>query len=143
MALAPLVALLVFGPSATGSSSPPASFTPPTATTVVAPAPAESTDDISAAQVARDARRAQELLEESQATYRHLDGVTVTMGATPNGEQAVAYYTDGEIVISPTHEASIEDILSHEIWHVIDWRDNGGLDWGEDIPPDNSSDYLR
>jgi hypothetical protein len=45
--------------------------------------------------------------------------------------------------VSPEHDATIDEILAHEIWHVIDWRDNGRLDWGEDLPPINSSDYLK
>ncbi len=36
---------------------------------------------------------------------------------------------------------SIEKILAHEVWHVIDWRDNGRLDWGEDLPPANVAAY--
>jgi hypothetical protein len=25
--------------------------------------------------------------------------------------------------------------MAHEIWHIIDWRDNGRIDWGENVPP--------
>ena len=84
-----------------------------------------------------------ELLAEQAKTYRYLGGVTIHEGPTPQGEQAVSYYTDGEIVISPDHTATLEDIVAHEIWHVIDWRDNGRIDWGEQLPPANSSDYLK
>jgi len=91
----------------------------------------------------RDERYANELLATLQAKYHHLEGVTVEFGDTPNGEEAVAYYTEGEIVISTSHAVSIRKILAHEIWHVIDWRDNGQIDWGEDLPPNNLSDYLR
>ncbi len=87
--------------------------------------------------------RAAELLAEHAGTYRYLDGVTIHEGPTPKGEQAVSYYTDGEIVISPDHTATLEDIVAHEIWHVIDWRDNGRIDWGEQLPPANASDYLK
>jgi hypothetical protein len=24
------------------------------------------------------------------------------------------------------------------VWHVIDWRDNGRIDWGESVPPSDS-----
>ncbi|MDP2181339.1 MAG: hypothetical protein Q8K99_02055 [Actinomycetota bacterium] len=64
-----------------------------------------------------------------------LAGVTVSIGTTPDGHQAVAYYKSGRIVISPTHTASLSRILKHEIWHIIDWRDNGRIDWGENVPP--------
>jgi len=90
-----------------------------------------------------DAARAAEVLEGLAAEYRDLDGVTVVMGETPKGEEAVSYYTVGEIVIDRDHTVSIEKILAHEIWHVIDWRDNGRLDWGEDLPPTNKSDYAN
>lgn len=86
----------------------------------------------------QDGRRASEVIEEFRGRYRYLDDVTVRMGTTPKDEQAVAYYTTGEIVISPRHTATIEEILAHEIWHVIDWRDNGRLDWGENLPPTDS-----
>jgi len=87
--------------------------------------------------------RATQLLAEHAAVYRHLDGVTIHEGPTPQGEQAVSYYTDGEIVISPDHTATLEDIVAHEIWHVIDWRDNGRMDWGEQLPPVTASDYAK
>jgi hypothetical protein len=88
-----------------------------------------------------DARQAKRVLASLAAEYRHLDGVTVEMGATPNGAQAVAYYESGRIVIDRAHQATIEKKLAHEVWHVIDWRDNGTLDWGEDIPPASADDY--
>ncbi len=65
------------------------------------------------------------------------------MGTTPRGEQAVAYYTEGRIVINRAHTVSIEKILDHEIWHVIDWRDNGRLDWQENLPPSNAQDFAK
>jgi len=64
----------------------------------------------------------------------------VTMG-NASGYQAVAYYTSGRIVISPKHTASLQRILSHEIWHIIDWRDNGRIDWRESVPPANASRF--
>lgn len=64
-----------------------------------------------------------------------LAGTTVSIGATPGGYQAVAYFKSGRILISPTHKASLRTILRHEIWHVIDWRDNHKIDWGENVPP--------
>ena len=87
--------------------------------------------------------RAMQLLAEHAGVYRHLEGVTIHEGPTPKSEQAVSYYTDGEIVVSPDHTATLEDIVAHEIWHVIDWRDNGRMDWGEQVPPTNASDYLK
>jgi hypothetical protein len=87
------------------------------------------------------ARRSREVMSGLIGKYFHLDDVRVTFGTTPKGHEAVAYYTDGEIVVSSTHSVDVETILAHEIWHIIDWRDNGRLDWGEDLPPDNAADY--
>jgi len=92
--------------------------------------------------VASETRLASEILRQAAEDYRLLDGVTVTIGTTPRGEEAVAYYTEDRIVISRTHTVSIEKILAHEIWHIIDWRDNGVLDWHESVPPYNASTYL-
>jgi len=99
--------------------------------------------DTRASQTDKDGQKAAEILANLAESYDHLDGVTVQMGETPNGEEAIAYYTEGRIVISANHSVDIQKILAHEVWHVIDWRDNGTLDWGEDLPPRNSSDYLR
>jgi hypothetical protein len=119
------------------SSAGPASKPYPAAVTSVQPAGAPR--DRAAEQ--RELRRAKVVLAELQKRYRYLDGVTLRVDPTPDDRQAVAYYTDGEIVISPDHVATIDKILAHEVWHIIDYRDNGRLDWGEDLPPSNASDY--
>jgi len=98
--------------------------------------------DSAAKRAIEDTRYAKTALEGLAESYRYLDGVTVSLGTTPKGEEAIAYYTEGEIVISRAHTVSIDTILAHEIWHVIDYRDNGKLDWGENLPPRESSDYL-
>jgi hypothetical protein len=85
--------------------------------------------------------QAQSILASLKAQYpRYLNGVTVSIG-NASGYQAVAYYTSGRIVISATHTASLQRILSHEIWHIIDWRDNGRIDWRESVPPANASRF--
>lgn len=85
--------------------------------------------------------KAQRILASLTARYpRFLQGVSVTIG-NASGYQAVSYYTVGRIVISPKHRASLERILSHEIWHIIDWRDNGRIDWRERVPPANAAAY--
>lgn len=68
------------------------------------------------------------------ARYPILKGATVSFGDA-KGHQAICYYKSGRIVISPTHTASLSRILNHEVWHIIDWRDNGRIDWGENVPP--------
>lgn len=87
--------------------------------------------------------RAYAALETLNRTYRYLDDVTIEGGTPPRGKQAVSFYTEGRIVIGADHSASVESIMMHEVWHIIDWRDNGRIDWAEDVPPSNSQDYLR
>jgi hypothetical protein len=119
-----------------------------TAALIVAPAtifasPSDASGHNTAADPVADILHARESLEELQEKYDYLDGVTVSGGATPSGHEAVAYYREGRIVISPTRSASVEDILAHEVWHIIDWRDNGRIDWGENVPPTGWAAYLK
>ncbi len=79
--------------------------------------------------------QAQSILASLIAQHPILAGTTVSIGATPGGYQAVAYFKSGRILISPNHKASLSTILRHEIWHIIDWRDNNRIDWGENVPP--------
>jgi hypothetical protein len=79
--------------------------------------------------------RARAILAGYVAKYPILKGTTVTFGTTPGGYQAVAYYTAGRILIKTDHTTSLERIIAHEIWHIIDYRDNGTIDWGENVPP--------
>lgn len=95
-----------------------------------------------ASDASRDLSRANTILDAMKADYPLLDGVTVVMGTTPDAREAVSYYRDGQIVISTDHTVSIDKIMSHEIWHIIDWRDNGRIDWNEDVPPTNAASYL-
>jgi hypothetical protein len=92
---------------------------------------------------ASELAQAQSILSSLIAKYPILSGTTVSIGTTPGGYQAVAYYQSGRILISETHTASLTTILNHEIWHIIDWRDNGVIDWGESIPPSNASSYAN
>jgi hypothetical protein len=138
-AVASLTALLVGSPSSATTSFPTAAMlSPPSAASAASQTAPSPVGDIAA-----DTRQANKLLADLKSKYRYLDGATVTIGTTPNGEQAIAYYTEGQIVISRTHTVSIDKIVAHEIWHIIDWRDNGRLDWHESVPPFNSSPYLR
>ena len=73
--------------------------------------------------------------------YPLLRGSSVEMGDAA-GYQAITYYSTGRTVISPSHTANIDVIMAHEIWHTIDWRDNGAIDWGENVPPANATSYL-
>jgi hypothetical protein len=82
-----------------------------------------------------DLAEAQAILAGLIAKYPILAGTTVSFGTTPNGHEAVAYYMSGRILISSSHTVGLKTILNHEVWHIIDWRDNGRIDWGENVPP--------
>lgn len=122
-----LAALVVFLGAAAAPA--PAGSTALAATTASAPAPEQ--------------QEAERLLGLLQHDYRYLDDVTVTFGTPSGGAQASSYYTLGRIVIDPAHEAALSEVLVHEAWHIIDWRDNGRIDWGENVPPADRSGYLR
>lgn len=95
---------------------------------------AASTTTVASTGTVSDAERAQQLLTALIAQHPILAGSTVEIG-NAQGYQAISYFQTGRIVISPTHSASIDRIMNHEIWHIIDWRDNGRIDWGENVPP--------
>lgn len=77
--------------------------------------------------------KAKAILAGLIAKYPILQGTTVTFGDA-RGYQAIALYKSGRIIINPAHTATLSRILDHEVWHIIDWRDNGVIDWGENIP---------
>ncbi len=81
------------------------------------------------------------ILAARVATYPILEGSTVEFGDTGEDPEAHVFYKSARIVISHDHTVGLERIIDHEIWHIIDWRDNGRIDWGEDIPPGNAGDY--
>ena len=85
---------------------------------------------------------AQEILNQLINQYPILTGATVSFGDA-NGYQAICYYSSGRIIINPNHTATLQRILEHEVWHIIDYRDNGIIDWQENIPPVNMSDYQN
>lgn len=110
-----------------------------TATPIAPPAPpktttARRTSSGTATSTASSSGDAQSILNGLIARYPILAGTTVEYGDA-KGSQAIAYYKSGRIVISPDHTASLTRILNHEVWHIIDWRDNGVIDWGENVPP--------
>lgn len=92
-----------------------------------------STSSRSGTAPSSESAQAQAILAGYIAKYPVLQGATVSFGDA-KGYQAICYYRSGRIVISPTHTASLERIIRHEIGHIIDWRDNGVIDWGENIP---------
>ncbi|MDO8915940.1 MAG: hypothetical protein Q7W16_07660 [Coriobacteriia bacterium] len=115
----------------------------PVATAPVAPLAIVAAPVAPTAPVVDEAALAQTILDGLKAQYpRYLSNATVSMGDAM-GYQAISYYTSGRIVVSPTHTATLSRIMNHEIWHIIDWQDDGALDWGEAIPPTNMSTYAN
>lgn len=113
------------------TQAPVAAAAPKTQSTAPVAAPTKRSGQTSGGELAQ----AKAILASLIAQHPVLKGTTVEIGDTPGDYQAVAYYKSGRIVISTSHTASLERILNHEVWHVIDWRDNGQIDWGENIPP--------
>jgi hypothetical protein len=113
------------------ASSTPASSSKPAA--AAAPKPAASSGDT--------LTQARSILASRIAMYPILKGATVEVGDTKGNAQAICYYKSGRIVINPNHTVSLQRIIDHEIWHIIDWRDNGQINWGESVPPSNAADF--
>lgn len=133
--IAAFIAAVAMWPAPVSAAKPAAGPVPVPAARAAAPRGFPSLDG--------ETDRAHAILERLASRYRLLDGVSVVVGRTPAGEQAVAFYTRSEIVVSPTHTAPLARILGHEIWHIIDWRDNGRIDWGEALPPADAAAYVR
>lgn len=122
-------------PKAAVVVSTPAAYTPKVAVKRTARAKATSTS-----KGTTGLARARSILAGYVARYPILKGTRVEFGDA-RGYQAVAYYRSGRIVISRKHTASLERIIAHEIWHIIDWRHNSRIDWGENVPPKNASQF--
>ena len=104
-----------------------------TVTRTAAPAASPTAPAASAPVAAPSSADAQSILNRYIAKYPVLQGATVTYGDA-KGYQAICYYKSGRIVISAAHTRSLETIIAHEVGHILDWRDNGVIDWGENIP---------
>lgn len=76
--------------------------------------------------------QAQAILDRLAAQHPILRGVTIEMGDA-EGYQAVAYPQEGRIVVSPDHTALLTRVIAHEAGHIVDYRDNGRIDWGENV----------
>lgn len=102
----------------------------PAAAAAPAPAPATNTLAEARAIVARYA-----------ATYKYVAGTTVEIGNTQGNGQAIVYYKSKRIIINANHTRSLESIIAHEIWHIIDWHHDNQINWGENVPPSNANDF--
>jgi hypothetical protein len=73
--------------------------------------------------------RAQQILAFQIAKNPILIGTNVYIKDCSNNWQACAFYQAGIILIDPDHKASLEEIISHECNHIIDWRQDGDIDY--------------
>jgi hypothetical protein len=115
----------------------------PVPVTSVAPLAVAATSTPAPAPVIDEQASAQAVLDGLKATYPRFLGSTTVLFGDASGYQAVCYFTAARIVISPTHTVGLERILGHEVWHVIDWQDNGRIDWGEAVPPADAATYAN
>ena len=113
----------------TASTAGLADSTPREATPIPKPGP------VASASSGSEQARAEAILAAHVARYPILQGTTVTMSSKLTAYQAIAYYKSASILVSTGHTASLERIIGHEVWHIIDYRDNGVIDWGENVPP--------
>jgi len=120
-------------PAATGSAGRSTGRVTTVSTSGSAKSSSASSSGSSSSNSGSDLTKAQAILNRYIAKYPILAGSTVKFGDA-KGYQAICYYRSGRIVISPTHTASLERIIAHEVGHILDWRDNGVIDWGENIP---------
>lgn len=81
--------------------------------------------------VAGKAALAQALLNAEIAKNPILVGTTIKIQECPNDWQACAWYKRGEIWVDPDHRAPLERIISHEVAHIIDWREDGDIDYND------------
>lgn len=71
--------------------------------------------------------------------FPQLKGVRIEWSHQTYGHQAVTFYQSGVIRINPDRRAPLWKIVRHETGHVVDWRNNHHIDWGENIP----ARYMR
>lgn len=128
--------------SAPASSPAPAKVTTPAAKPAPRPAPKPAVAPKPAAKpmsaatrIQRDQAYANTLLAKYIRQYPILRGTVVRFGPVTGNAQGEAFYKRGVIVINPNQHRGVDVILGHEIFHIIDWRDNHRIDWGERLPP--------
>ncbi len=74
---------------------------------------------------------AQQILAYQIVRNPILQGAKVYIQDCPNNWQGCAFYESGIIWIDPNHEASLEKIILHECNHIIDWRQDGDIDYND------------
>jgi hypothetical protein len=60
-----------------------------------------------------------------------LKGTSIFIKDCPNNWQGCAFYELGIIWIDPDHKAPLEEIVVHECNHIIDWREDGDIDYDD------------
>lgn len=91
-----------------------------------APAPSDGAFTSQAELVA-----AQQILDKQIIKNPILKGTTIFIRDCPNNWQGCAFYELGIIWIDPDHRAPLEEIVIHECNHIIDWREDGDIDYDD------------
>lgn len=96
--------------------------------------------------VSSDLARAQTALQAYiNKCPNYLTGATVSIDASSISASniAVAYYTSKRIIINPNWDAmtasTLENIVNHETWHILDFAIDSRIDWGEYVPPTSTA----
>ncbi len=75
--------------------------------------------------------QAQQILDIQIRKNSILKGTSIYIRDCPNSWQGCAFYELGIIWIDPDHKASLEQIIIHECNHIIDWREDGDIDYDD------------
>lgn len=81
--------------------------------------------------IAYEQRRAEQILSYYIKKYPILAGVKIYVRDCPNNWEGCAYYTKGIILVDPDHKHTLEEIIAHEVRHIIDWREDNKIDYND------------
>lgn len=81
--------------------------------------------------IAIEQKKAEQILAKYISKYPILEGVKIYVRDCPNNWEGCAYYTKGIILVDPDHTHSLEEIIAHEVQHIIDYRTDGDIDYND------------
>lgn len=81
--------------------------------------------------VSSELGRAQQILDFQILKNPILQGTKIYIQNCPNNWQGCAFYELGVIWIDPDHKQPLKEIVVHECNHIIDWRQDGDIDYND------------
>lgn len=81
--------------------------------------------------IALEQKKAEQILAGYIRKYPILQGVKIYVQDCPHNWEGCAYYTKGIILVDPDHTHSLEEIIAHEVKHIIDYRTDGDIDFND------------